>query len=121
MQQYDPVCMFTNSFFKNPYWYNLEKFRRVHVHCQAGLCLPVNIKSSENSCEKICGCDPCTIHPGSCNPYNKCGENGMCNKKEDCKEGLKCGKRNCMNGMGFKKDCCYDPKTSGPKPGEKDF
>ena len=84
------------------------------------MCLPVNIKSSENSCEKICGCDPCTIKSDSCNPYNKCGENGVCNKKEDCKEGLKCGKRNCMKGM-FKKDCCYDPKTSGPKPGEKDF
>ena len=44
----------------------------------------------------------------------------MCNKKEDCKEGLKCGKRNCRK-SGFLKDCCYDPKKSGPKPGEKHY
>ena len=49
----------------------------------------------------------------------------MCNKKEDCKEGLKCGKDNCLK-SGFWNgarlvDCCYDPKKGGPKLGEKNY
>merc|ERR1712077_18971 len=35
------------------------KFRKVKCKCQHGLCTPVNLPTGANSCEVICGVNPC--------------------------------------------------------------
>ena len=43
-----------------------------------------------------------------CSPTSKCKEGkGHCNIDNDCKEGLKCGRKNCIKDDS--KNCCYRP------------
>ena len=56
----------------------------------------------------------CTGCKSCCTENNKCkADEGDCNKNEDCKGSLKCGKRNCKNKSGLQwdgdDDCCYMP------------
>ena len=37
----------------------LGKFRKVKCKCQHGLCTPVDMPKGANSCEVICGVNPC--------------------------------------------------------------
>ena len=37
----------------------LGKFRKVKCTCQHGLCVPVDLPKGANSCEVICGVNPC--------------------------------------------------------------
>ena len=43
-----------------------------------------------------------------CSPTSKCNENkGHCSSDEDCKDGLKCGRKNCIRNKS--RNCCYRP------------
>ena len=37
----------------------LGKFRKVKCKCQHGLCTPIDLPAGANSCEVICGVNPC--------------------------------------------------------------
>ena len=61
----------------------------------------------------------CTGGHSCCTTTNKCGKDeGDCDNDSDCKEGLKCGRKNCSQKYGLQwdrfDDCCY-------KPGKKLF
>ena len=56
----------------------------------------------------------CTGGKTCCTPTNLCDvDEGDCDSDSDCKEGLKCGSRNCKTKSGLqwdvKDDCCYEP------------
>ena len=61
-------------------------------------------------------CDPRKWDSHCCTSINPCGEGeGDCDEESDCKEGLKCGNKNCRSmhggdhGISEDYDCCYNP------------
>ena len=42
-------------------YYCLGIQRKVFCKCQHGLCTPTEMESDQNSCEVLCGVDPCSI------------------------------------------------------------